>query len=198
MDARGPLRRILRLRTCGKIGGQHAATDRSPGNLVSHVPFAVRSCGYESDSVSNANRCLLSRDAQEAGHITDCNRKGKIDKRPVREVMVSEQVVSLPDGTPMIVRVSAGPGAQDVSLGRSQLLDFDEVQKAIAGMGQVARQALTAVAPTTATVEFKVGLRFQAGRLLALLAEGEGDAALKVTLTWGGATDAGEAANAKE
>ena len=94
--------------------------------------------------------------------------------------MVDEVV--LPNGVSIGVEAVRGRGARDVSSGGS--FDFDQVSAALTGLAQVAKDAIEKAAPDTASVEFGMDLKVEAGKLTALLVSGSGSASLKVTLGW--------------
>lgn len=90
--------------------------------------------------------------------------------------------VLLPNGVTIGVEVVRGAGARDVSAGGS--FDFGQVGAALSGLALVARDAIERAAPDSATVEFGMDLKVEAGKLTALLVSGSGSASLKVTLGW--------------
>jgi hypothetical protein len=92
------------------------------------------------------------------------------------------QVVALPvvdlDGTAAVRR---GGGEQQVAAGLPNLADaMAAVQDFSAGF----RKAVQAVAPHKATVEFSMSFAVQAGKVIALFADGKAEGSVKVTLEW--------------
>lgn len=64
-------------------------------------------------------------------------------------------------------------------------LSIDSVREAIQGLSHVVHEALVAVKPDKATVEFGLEVGLESGKLTALWVKGTGKANLKITLTWG-------------
>ncbi|MEZ7004622.1 CU044_2847 family protein [Streptomyces sp. AD55] len=102
-------------------------------------------------------------------------------------VSESTQVVEacLPDGTAVsIVAVSADgrDAAQDISA--RGIPSLDDVRSAISGMASLTRDAVQAVRPDSATVEFGVDVKVESGKLSGLIVSGAANATIKVTLKW--------------
>lgn len=90
----------------------------------------------------------------------------------------------LPSGASVRVRVAEGAGDGIGSVG---LVDAAALEEALATVREAAallRDKLEEIAPTKATVEFGVSFEGKAGKLVALLFEGKGEASLTVTLEW--------------
>jgi hypothetical protein len=79
------------------------------------------------------------------------------------------------------------PRRRDVSAqeGIPEPLSIDIVRNAIEGLGQVVQEALAAVKPDKASIEFGLEVGIESGKLTALWVKGSGKANLKITLTWG-------------
>ncbi|MGV9506848.1 CU044_2847 family protein [Streptomyces tendae] len=91
----------------------------------------------------------------------------------------------LPDGTAVSIVAVSSDGrdpAQDISARGVPTLD--DVRSAITGMATLARDAVEAVRPDSATVEFGVDVKVEAGKLSGLIVSGAANATLKVTLSW--------------
>ncbi|MHC3816751.1 CU044_2847 family protein [Streptomyces sp. DT9] len=76
----------------------------------------------------------------------------------------------------------AGDPAQDISA--RGIPSLDGVRSAITGMATLARDAVEAVRPDSASVEFGVDVKVASGALSGLIVSGSANATLKVTLTW--------------
>lgn len=99
----------------------------------------------------------------------------------------SRQVVEalLPDGTAVsIIAVATDDrdAAQDISA--RGIPSLDDVRSAITGMAGLARDAVQAVRPDSASVEFGVDVKVESGKLSGLIVSGAANATLKVTLNW--------------
>ncbi|MEU5462714.1 CU044_2847 family protein [Streptomyces althioticus] len=99
----------------------------------------------------------------------------------------TQQVIEacLPDGTLISILAVSPDGrnaAQDISA--RGLPNLDDVRSAITGMASLARDAVEAVRPDSATVEFGVDVKIEAGKLSGLIVSGAANATLKVTLNW--------------
>ena len=70
----------------------------------------------------------------------------------------------------------------DVSLNLRPLKD---VADAIEEIAQTVKTALDKVTPSKSSVEFSVEFGWEAGQLVAMIAQGEAKAGLKVSLEWG-------------
>jgi hypothetical protein len=108
--------------------------------------------------------------------------------RPTRKdvnVTVSEVVpVTLPSGQTILARVQI-EGPVDVGA-RTALrkLAVTDLRETVEGVTQSVAQALRRVQPDEVSVEFGVELAVKTGKLTSVLAEGEGKASIKLTLTW--------------
>ena len=94
-------------------------------------------------------------------------------------------VAKLPDGTLIKLDARDAGGATTVSP-LSEVLDLEGVQGALRGISDMVKNAVAAVKPETATVEFGLDVEVEAGKLTGLLVSGSGAASLKVTLSWKG------------
>ncbi|MFC5724808.1 CU044_2847 family protein [Streptomyces gamaensis] len=121
--------------------------------------------------------------------------------------------VRLDDGTVVWARVSQAqengllpPGRGDTDSGQSPYADSsfvpadgpytdssaaqrvadlaDGVGDVVRGVVGSVRRGLTGAAPDEVTVEFGIELSAKAGKVVSLLADGEGKASIKVSLTW--------------
>jgi hypothetical protein len=63
-------------------------------------------------------------------------------------------------------------------------LDLEAVRETVTEIGTKLTEAWQAAKPQEASVEFALKLVVKSGKLTGLLAEGSGEAGLKVTLTW--------------
>ncbi|WP_326709619.1 hypothetical protein OG758_09810 [Streptomyces sp. NBC_01474] len=101
-----------------------------------------------------------------------------------------ERVVEarLPDGGLVSIVAMATDGhdpAQDIAA--RGVPSLDDVRSAITGMATLARDAVQAVRPDSASVEFGVDVKVESGKLGGLIVSGSANATLKVTLTWNSA-----------
>jgi Trypsin-co-occurring domain 1 len=92
--------------------------------------------------------------------------------------LVALPVVDLPSesGEELVADVGAVP-------------DLAPAIAAIEDFSAALRQAVAAVAPRKATVEFSLAFGLQPGRVIALFVDAKAEGAVKVTLEWGGAGD---------
>ena len=89
-----------------------------------------------------------------------------------------------------LAQIAESGGAQPV--GAQPVYSFDGVRRTIEAVaGQVA-EAWEKVKPDEASVEFGLSIAAKSGKLLGLLVDGGGEAALKITLTWRAADQAGK------
>ncbi|MFJ2158173.1 CU044_2847 family protein [Streptomyces sp. NPDC087856] len=91
----------------------------------------------------------------------------------------------LPNATTVSIVAVATDGrdpAQDVSA--RGLPTLDDVSSSITGMASLVRDAVVAVRPTSASVEFGVDVKIESGKLSGLIVSGAANATLKVTLNW--------------
>lgn len=86
----------------------------------------------------------------------------------------------------MEVRDLGGP----VQVSVLDALPFGEVTNALEAMGRELAEALARIAPQKAKVELGLEVGFEAGKLVALIANGSAKANLKVTLEWAPASPA--------
>src|SRR5437762_2753378 len=92
---------------------------------------------------------------------------------------------TLADGTVVDVVVAATDTDDLASVSLSDhLVSLDRVMDQVAALASTVRDHLQDVAPTRATVEFGIGLSIKAGKLTALLVNGETDMSMKLTLEW--------------
>jgi hypothetical protein len=85
-------------------------------------------------------------------------------------------------GVDFYVEVVDGPGPQTVGLDR--VLSFDGVRDTVRAVAEQLNEAWEAVRPSEASVEFGLALTAKAGKLTGLLVDVDGNASLKITLTW--------------
>ncbi|MFE6183076.1 CU044_2847 family protein [Streptomyces sp. NPDC056465] len=81
---------------------------------------------------------------------------------------------------------AASNPAQDIAA--RGIPSLDGVQSAITGMAALARDAVQAVRPDSASVEFGVDVKVESGKLSGLVVSGSANATLKITLTWNATT----------
>lgn len=97
--------------------------------------------------------------------------------------------IEFDDGTKMYVRATGQPttGSRQLTSGAfSQALSakFDNVAAAVKNLAGQFRTALHDAAPSSTELEFGLDLHAESSELFAILAKGELDASLKVTLKW--------------
>lgn len=90
--------------------------------------------------------------------------------------------VRLTNEAVMVVEVVAG--TSDVKGVADGLPSFEDVKTVITGIGTDIIDAVKAIAPTKATVEFGLTLTVKEGTLTGMLVKGGGEAQLTVTLEW--------------
>lgn len=91
---------------------------------------------------------------------------------------------ALPSGAPVRVRVAESEGDAIASVGLVDAAALEEAVATVAETAALVRDKLEAIAPSRATVEFGVSFEARAGKLVALVFEGKGQASLTVTLEW--------------
>ncbi len=89
----------------------------------------------------------------------------------------------LGDETVLVKAVAIGGGQDVAKLG---LPEFSDVTKMVESVGASFYEALAAIAPKKASVEFGIEVALKSGKLVGLLVDGSGTATIKVTLEWGG------------
>lgn len=85
-------------------------------------------------------------------------------------------------GVEFFVEVADGGGPQTVGLDKA--LSFDGVRDTIEAVAGQLGQVWQKVRPAEASVEFGLSLTAKSGKLTGLLVDADGQASLKVTLTW--------------
>ena len=95
---------------------------------------------------------------------------------------MAEVVVVESHGTTFLVEVASGGGVGTVGL--DDVMSFDGVADTVTAVAKSLTDALEAVRPDEASVEFGLKLTAKTGKLTGLLVEGGGEATLKVTLSW--------------
>ena len=103
---------------------------------------------------------------------------GLSDRLPVR--------ARLSDGTEIRVEATNLGGPQKT--GVLDVIDFSEVTSTLTSIASDVMAQVAKVKPQKATVELGVEVGWEAGKLVALLAQGSGKANIKLTLEWGGGT----------
>ncbi|MBB4891335.1 hypothetical protein FHS39_000335 [Streptomyces olivoverticillatus] len=100
--------------------------------------------------------------------------------------------VRLDDGTVVWARVTeaqelgghGGGGFEDSSAAQRVADLAGGLADTVRGVADSVRMGLAAARPDEVSVEFGIELSAKAGRVIGLLADGEGKAAVTVTLTW--------------
>lgn len=101
--------------------------------------------------------------------------------------------VALPNGVVALVRaVDAGGGGGATKVSARDRFDLDGVAATVGGVAESIRSAVDRVGPRLVRVEFGVEMAVRSGKLTGLLVEGDGAAALRVTLEWGERAGDGE------
>jgi hypothetical protein len=90
--------------------------------------------------------------------------------------------VKLENGATLYVEATAVDGTPVE--GADDLISFGEVKKVIEQLGGELWDALKAISPDKATVEFDLDLALKAGLLTAILVKHSAQASLKITLEW--------------
>jgi hypothetical protein len=103
--------------------------------------------------------------------------------------MLEPTRVRLPDGTVVWARVGEADrlgtdGPSNVGARQRMVFAVEGMTELIQGMAGSIAQAARAVGPDEAAVEFGVELSGGTGALLAMLANGEATASVRVTLIW--------------
>lgn len=100
---------------------------------------------------------------------------------------MSEDVLVRSGEAEFWVRVADTGGPSTIGLGKA--MSFEGVRKTVEEIGSQLSAAWDRVKPNEAVVEFGLVLTAKSGKLTGLLMDGEGEASLKVTLTWSGGRD---------
>jgi hypothetical protein len=87
------------------------------------------------------------------------------------------------------VRVVDAGGPSTIGIGDA--FTFDGVRQTVEEIGAQLSAAWERVKPTEAVVEFGLTLTVKSGKLTGLIADGEGEASLNITLTWAGGPSGG-------
>jgi hypothetical protein len=75
-------------------------------------------------------------------------------------------------------------GGAPIRVGVLDSLPFTDVTNALEAIGKELASAMVAIGPQKASVELGLEVAFEAGKLVALIANGSAKANLKVTLEW--------------
>ncbi|MFG2825059.1 CU044_2847 family protein [Kitasatospora sp. NPDC048365] len=97
-------------------------------------------------------------------------------------------VAEAPDGGRLLVEaldLDGGPGGGEVLVG-SGLPDFGQVMATVTQLAQSFQHALEQAKPKKASVEFGVKVAMKSGVMTGLFVNAAGEAAVKITLEWGG------------
>lgn len=78
----------------------------------------------------------------------------------------------------------ATQGEETESPVSGEILSFEEVTNTIKAVATGLEKTLTSVKPSKATIEFGVELKYEPGRLLAVIMQGSSTVNLKITLEW--------------
>jgi len=98
--------------------------------------------------------------------------------------------VALPNGATTLVRaIDVDGGATKTNFGDK--FDFAEVASTLEGLTDALRASLVRAAPDNVTVQLGLELAVKAGKLAALIVEGEGKGSLAITLEWQGNGNSG-------
>ncbi len=100
----------------------------------------------------------------------------------MRERETEILVLKTESGHEFMIEASSSGGQEDVA-GFGDLKSKDLVES-ITALSDTFATALKAISPDKFSVEFGVEVTLKAGKLLALLCNGEGKANLKITLEW--------------
>jgi hypothetical protein len=94
--------------------------------------------------------------------------------------------IQLPTGVIWAEAEPVGDSARrrDVAEEIAEPLSIDVIRSAVEGLARVVQEALVAVKPHTASVEFALEIGVESGKLTALWVKGSGKANLKITLAW--------------
>ncbi len=100
---------------------------------------------------------------------------------------MSEDVLVRSGEAEFWVRVADAGGPSPIGLGEA--LSFEGFRETVEEIGSQLSAAWDRVKPNEAVVEFGLTVTAKSGKLTGLLLDGEGEASLKVTLTWSGGRD---------
>jgi hypothetical protein len=92
--------------------------------------------------------------------------------------------VELPNGATTLVRAVEVDGIGATKTALRDKFKFDEVADTLEGITEAIKATLAKVTPDRVSVELGIELALKAGKLTALIVEGEGKGALTVTLEW--------------
>lgn len=97
---------------------------------------------------------------------------------------MGQPVLVRANGVEFYMETADGGGPRTVELDKA--MSFDGVRDTIEAVATQLTEVWQRVQPSEASVEFGLTVTAKPGKLTGLLVEGEGAAALKVTLTWKG------------
>jgi len=108
------------------------------------------------------------------------------DRRPDPGEAVDSKMVEvlLPNGSIALVRAAGAEGGGATKTSLPGRFIFDDVVATLDGISSCIKKGLEGAAPDEATVEMSIDLAIRAGKLTALLVEGQGAGSLTVTLKW--------------
>jgi Trypsin-co-occurring domain 1 len=100
--------------------------------------------------------------------------------------------MSLPDGTPMLVRAELigttargeeeDDGASDIGI--RQIFSFSQITNTVRGVATELHKALEAVSPDLVSVELGFDMAIKGSQVIALIADAGAHASIKVRLEW--------------
>jgi Trypsin-co-occurring domain 1 len=90
--------------------------------------------------------------------------------------------------TEFFVELAEASGPQSVQL--SEVLSFDNIRETIQAIASELTEVWHKVSPSEASAEFGLSLTVKSGKLTGLLVQGDGNASLKLKLTWKSRADA--------
>ncbi|MGW4894844.1 CU044_2847 family protein [Kitasatospora sp. NPDC004240] len=91
-----------------------------------------------------------------------------------------------PDGRTLLVQVTAVDGAGGgEELVRAGIPDLRNFMATVTALATDLQQAIAAVKPKRASVEFGLNIAMQSGVMTAFLVDASGEASVRVTLEWG-------------
>jgi len=89
--------------------------------------------------------------------------------------------IELEDGTQIMMYATSLGGEEKVAF---RNIKFEAVSKAIESFAKSTYSVIQKVKPTKGSIEFGVSVGLEAGKLIALIADGKTTASVKITLEW--------------
>ena len=92
--------------------------------------------------------------------------------------------VNLDDGTQLLVRAERFDSSGPSDVGLRKLLSFSQVKASVRGIAKELHEAVESAKPDVVTVELGFELAVKGSALLAVIADAESNASIRVRLEW--------------